>query len=278
MSAQPSYQQWLEGACQAAQQTGALILDLYQQQQFETFTKADASPVTSADYAANQMLQEQLKQLTPTIPVLSEETAPKSFAERKNWQRYWLIDPIDGTQEFVAGSGDFAVVIALVEANTPQLGVIYWPTEQRLYYAGRGMGAWRLVGDQQQALQVRKLSKPSGEPIRVAISRRQPLERILTRMNDAREYTFVRTGSCALKACLVAEGSADCFLRVGPTGEWDTAAAEVIVGEAGGQILSEQFVPLTYNEKADLGNPNFLVLGDPAVAWQSVFIEHQQRA
>jgi 3'(2'), 5'-bisphosphate nucleotidase len=263
--------QWLCGAMQIARDAGALVLELYREKSFETFSKSDESPVTSADFAANRLIVDALQQLAPDIPVLSEEGSHLTFAERQQWPRYWLIDPIDGTQEFIAGSGDFSVVIALVEAHQPLIGVIYAPVAQSLYAAQRGVGAWRFDDHGQQTLQVRQFAQPEQDPVVVAISRRQAQQKVLAHLNPVRSYQQIARGSCSLKACMVAEGSADCFMRIGPTGEWDTAAAEVIVGEAGGRIVSDQFKPLTYNQEANLGNPNFMVLGDQQVPWQQVF-------
>lgn len=265
----------LEGAAKIAQQAGDLIMEQYEEQAYATYEKSDASPVTSADLAAHRLITAKLNALTPDIPVLSEEGAHLSIEERQQWPRYWLIDPIDGTQEFIARSGDFTVVIALVVGQQPTLGVIYWPAGDKLYLAQRGAGAFRRDVNGEQQLQVRKVAKPKDDPLILAISRRQPRERVLARMNPDRELSTLPAGSCSLKACLIAEGAADCFLRVGPTGEWDTAAAEVIVSEAGGSIVSEHFKPLTYNQEANLGNPNFLILGDAQVPWQQVFIRHQ---
>ncbi|RUO56502.1 3'(2'),5'-bisphosphate nucleotidase CysQ [Pseudidiomarina homiensis] len=265
----------LEGAALIAQRAGDLIMELYEEQAYATYEKADESPVTSADYAAHRFITEQLAELSPDIPILSEEGAHLSLAERQQWSRYWLIDPIDGTQEFIARSGDFTVVIALVEQHQPHLGVIYWPAGDKLYLAQRGAGAFRRDINGEQRLRVRQLQQPDSDPVILAISRRQPRERVMQRMNPDRNLSTLPAGSCSLKACLIAEGQADCFLRVGPTGEWDTAAADVIVGEAGGSIVSESFTPLTYNEESQLGNPNFLILGDPRVPWQDVFIRHR---
>ncbi len=270
-SSKAQRQLWLHGAMQIARDAGALVLELYQDQSFETFAKTDESPVTSADFAANRLIVDALQQLAPDIPVLSEEGSHLSFAERQQWPRYWLIDPIDGTQEFIAGSGDFAVVIALVEAHQPIVGVIYAPVHDSLWAAQRGAGAWRYDQRGQQRLAVRPFQQPEQEPVVVAISRRQAQQKVLAHLNPNRSYQQIARGSCSLKACMVAEGSADCFMRIGPTGEWDTAAAEVIVGEAGGCIVSDQFKPLTYNQEANLSNPNFMVLGDQQVPWQQVF-------
>lgn len=269
--------EWLQGAEDIAVRAGDLILELYEEQAYETLEKHDQSPLTTADLAANRLIVDALQKLTPDIPVLSEESGHLSFAQRKQWPRYWLIDPIDGTQEFIARSGDFTVVVALVECNQPVLGVIYWPAGDALYSAQRDAGAYKQDIHGRRKIEIRRLTEPDQEPLMLAISRRQPRERVLQRMTAERDLATLPAGSCSLKACLIAEGKADCFLRVGPTGEWDTAAAEVIVGEAGGSIVSEQFEPLTYNEEANLGNPNFMILGDPAVAWRDVFIKHKAR-
>ncbi|RUO71148.1 3'(2'),5'-bisphosphate nucleotidase CysQ [Pseudidiomarina salinarum] len=268
--------EWLEGAADIAVRAGALILELYRDQDFETFEKEDDSPVTSADFAANRVILDALADLTPDIPVLSEEGSHLSFEERRKWPRYWIIDPIDGTQEFIRQSGDFGVVISLVEHNRPVLGIIYWPTEDVLFTAQQGKGAYKQDRQGKRKVEVRYLDDPQRDPLKVAISRRQPEALVLDRMGSERELELVRVGSCSLKACLIAEGKADCFLRVGPTGEWDTAAAEVIVGEAGGNILSEYFDPLTYNQEPNLGNPNFIIMGDPAVNWREIFTYHRQ--
>ncbi|SFR53430.1 3'(2'), 5'-bisphosphate nucleotidase [Pseudidiomarina maritima] len=268
-------QGWLQGAADIAMRAGDLILELYEEQAYEMYEKDDESPVTSADFAANRLIVDGLAALTPDIPVLSEEGSHLAFEERRKWPRYWMIDPIDGTQEFIARSGDFGVIIALVEYNQPVLGVIYWPAGDVLYTAQRGQGAFRRDVHGIQRIQVRRLADPLNDVLHLAISRRQPRERVLQRMTSDRELQLVPAGSCSLKACMIAEGRADCFLRVGPTGEWDTAAAEVIVGEAGGRIVSESFTPLTYNQEANLGNPNFIILGDPEVPWQHVFTHHR---
>lgn len=253
-----------------ARQTGKLVLKHYRSGDFSVEEKSDDTPVTSADLAASEFLSQALSALNPVLPVLSEEEIVP-WTERRNWSRYWLIDPIDGTQEFIRGSGDFAISIALVDQHTPVLGAIYWPTEDTLYQAAEHLGASRVRQGQEQRIQVRQLQDPAHDELIVAISRRQPEQKILSRMNPQRDLKTLMTGSCSLKSCLVAEGSADCFLRVGPTGEWDTGAAQVIIEQAGGSLVSEHFEAVTYNRTASLGNPNFMVLGDPRIDWVSVF-------
>lgn len=256
-------------------ETGSLVLDHYHKHDFTIADKEDQSPVTSADIEASEFLTRALQRLTPDIPVLSEE-AVVPWLERRDWTKYWLIDPIDGTQEFINGSGDFAIAIALIEDYQPVMGSIYWPTERVLYQAMQGHGTQRhsygaqgLV--QTESIRVRRLVNPASDELIMAISRRQDHHKVSSRMDPGRAVRPLMTGSCSLKSCLVAEGSADCFLRVGPTGEWDTGAAQIIVEEAGGSLVSEYFEPVTYNRTPSLANPNFMVLGDPRVDWISVF-------
>lgn len=253
-----------------ARSAGQLILDIYQKKQYEEYTKSDETPVTSADIAAHKLITERLSELTPDIPVLSEEAADISLEQRAQWQRYWLVDPLDGTQEFIARSGDFATIIALIDNNQPTMGVVYGPVSGVTYYAYSGKGAWK-IPDMSESVRINthKHEQP-GQNIAIAISRRQDINRITSRMSSAWNYELIPLGSAALKACLVAEGAVDCYLRLGPTGEWDTAATQCIVEEAGGRILSTQLAPLSYNERETLENPNFIVLGDEALPWDDI--------
>ncbi len=253
-----------------ARSAGQLILDIYQKKQYEEYTKSDETPVTSADIAAHKLITERLRELTPDIPVLSEEAADISLEQRAQWQRYWLVDPLDGTQEFIARSGDFATIIALVDNNQPTMGVVYGPVSGVTYYAYSGKGAWK-IPDMSESVRVKthKHENP-GQSIAIAISRRQDINRITSRMSSAWNYELIPLGSAALKACLVAEGAVDCYLRLGPTGEWDTAATQCIVEEAGGRILNTHLEPLSYNERETLENPNFIVLGDEALPWDDI--------
>ena len=252
----------------AAREAGAVLWQLYQSGDFQQQQKADQSPVTSADLAANRIILNYLSELTPDIPIISEESFLLPLAQRQHWPRYWLIDPMDGTQEFVARSGDFAVSIALVEHGWPALGVIYWPKEDVLYYATRGHGAFKQQRHLINRIQVNQ--HQAGSRLKIAISRRQPLQPIvdLLQTDDVAEY--IALGSCSLKSCLVAEGKADCYLRLGPTGEWDTGAVHVIVEEAGGKILDSEFMPLSYNQRDTLANPDFMVIGQTEVPWSDL--------
>lgn len=262
----------LEPAKEIARQAGQAILAIYQQGQYRQTTKSDDTPVTSADYASNDVLTLALQALAPDIPIISEEMTPTDFAIRKKWQRYWLLDPLDGTQEFISRSGDFAVNVALVENGWPTLGVIYWPLKDTIYYAVKGHGSYKQTPDATQRLYAKRAE---GNALRVAISRVQKLSTVTQYLFDGVQPSFEKYGSCALKSCFVAEGLADCYLRVGPTGEWDTGAPHIIVEEAGGKIVDCEFNDLSYNRRESLKNPDFFVLGDQSIGWQEVFKPHR---
>ncbi|MEC7939707.1 MAG: 3'(2'),5'-bisphosphate nucleotidase CysQ [Pseudomonadota bacterium] len=260
----------LPSVIEVARSAGQLILEIYEKKDYEEFTKTDDTPVTSADLAAHKLISKKLSELTPDIPVLSEEAADISLEKRAKWDRYWLVDPLDGTQEFIARSGDFATIIALIEHNKPVMGVVYAPVSGVSYYAYSGKGAWK-IPDLNDSVKIKThRHELPNQSIAMAISRRQDINRITSRMSPAWNYDLVPLGSAALKACLVAEGAVDCYLRLGPTGEWDTAATQCIVEEAGGRILSTQLEPLSYNERETLENPNFIVLGDANLPWAEI--------
>lgn len=260
----------LPSVIEVARSAGQLILEIYEKKDYEEYTKSDDTPVTSADLAAHKLISQRLSELTPDIPVLSEEAADISLEKRSQWDRYWLVDPLDGTQEFIARSGDFATIIALIEHNKPVMGVVYGPVSGVTYYAYDGKGAWK-IPDLNDSVKIKThRHELPNQPIAMAISRRQDINRITSRMSPKWNYDLVPLGSAALKACLVAEGAVDCYLRLGPTGEWDTAATQCIVEEAGGRILSTHLKPLSYNERETLENPNFIVLGDADLPWEEI--------
>ncbi len=261
-------------ALESAKKAGVEVMKHYRSGDFTAETKADDSPVTSADIAANDVLMDQLRTLTPDIPIISEEVGTVALSERKNWQRYWLLDPIDGTGEFIIGSGDFAVNIALVENGWPSIGVIHAPDHCLTYYGQKGLGAFKEDNLASYAIKVAQYEE--NRRIKVAISRRQQLELMGQYLNDDFDYDYVALGSCSLKNCLIAEGGADCYLRIGVTGEWDTGASQCILEQAGGNILDSEFQPLSYNRRESLLNPDFVSLGSRDFSWQNIIKAHRK--
>ena len=268
-------EQLLTVAIESAKKAGAEVMRHYQSGDFTKEFKGDSSPVTSADIAANDVIMDRLKSLTPNIPIISEEVGAEALAERKNWQKYWLLDPIDGTGEFILGSGDFAVNIALVEKGWPSIGVIHAPDHQVTYYGQNNLGAFKENG--QGSKQIKVAEYHHDRAIKVAISRRQQLSLMGQYLSDKFNYEYVALGSCSLKNCLIAEGGADCYLRIGPTGEWDTGASHCIIEQAGGSIIDSEFNPLSYNLRESLMNPDFISLGSKNFPWQQIVKPHVAR-
>ncbi|QLE83829.1 MULTISPECIES: 3'(2'),5'-bisphosphate nucleotidase CysQ [Shewanella] len=262
----------VEAAIAIAVKAGKEIKDIYLEGSFDREIKQDNTPVTSADIAAHKIITASLAKLTPDIPVLSEEDADIPFSQRCEWQRYWLVDPLDGTGEFIAGSGDFSVIIALVEHNRPIMGIVYVPMTDVCYYAIAGLGAYRRDNGADMRISSKQLTAEQSQSLRLAVSRRQDPKSVLKLFNHGKHCDLVVLGGAALKSCLVAEGRADCYVRIGPTGEWDTGAAQIIVEEAGGQIMDLTLQPLSYNERESLENPNFIVVGSPHLAWDELLI------
>lgn len=246
-----------------AQRASAEIVRIYDEG-FSVEQKADRTPLTEADMAAHEVIDGALRALTPALPVLSEESADIAFAVRSTWRRYWLVDPLDGTREFVRRNGEFTVNIALVEDHVPVMGVIVAPVTGRCYYATAGAGAFRMErGAAPRPIRVRPLE--TGHVI-VAGSRSHAGSRLARFLSRLEDYTLISMGS-SLKSCLVAEGAADVYPRLGPTSEWDTAAAHCIVEEAGGQVTDARMRPLRYNTEDSLLNPDFFVSGARGFDW-----------
>lgn len=246
-----------------AKQAGSAILNIYQQD-FAVVDKTDNSPLTEADLAANDVILAGLSSMTPNVPVLSEESSEVAAAVRHRWQTYWLVDPLDGTREFVKRNGEFTVNIALIENGQPVLGVVYAPVLARCYSGIAGIGAWRQDGDTaEQAIKVRV---PAHPPFRVVGSRSHAGDSLSTLLAKLGSAQIISMGS-SLKLCLVAEGAADLYPRLGPTSEWDTAAAQAVVEAAGGRVTDTDGQVLRYNAKESLLNPHFLVLGDATIDW-----------
>lgn len=271
-----SLEQLATHAVEIANTAGDAILEFFEGGEFEQFSKLDESPVTSADYASNGIIMSALTKLTPNIPIMSEEIENIPLSERKLWSRYWLIDPLDGTQEFVAGRPDFAVNIALVENGKPILGIIHAPVTKVTFWAALNLGTHKICGG--KTTQVTATPVDLANPyLRVAISRVQKLETITKFIKPDVALEFVSMGSAALKSCLVAEGKADIYIRIGITGEWDTGAPQIIVEEAGGCILDSEHGELTYNQRESVLNPNFMVVSDKSFDWSTITIPHTSR-
>lgn len=250
---------------------GQAILEVYHREAFEVVHKADQSPLTEADLASHGVIRDALSRLTPDIPLLSEESADIAYEIRSGWREYWLVDPLDGTREFVNRRDEFTVNIALVRDHTPALGVVHVPVSGVTYSGVGGAGATRhSKGRDPEPISVQR---PCARPVRVVGSRSHAnpkLENFLKRLG---EYRLVSMGS-SLKFCLLAEGGADFYPRLGPTSEWDTAAAHAVVLGAGGQVITLDGRPLQYNRKDSYLNPEFLVIGDPGPDWLGLFDDY----
>lgn len=229
-------------------------------------TKSDMTPVTSADFVSNAVITQGLQTLTPTIPVVSEEQALEKYSIRRTWKHYWLVDPLDGTKEFIKRSGEFTINIAYISHHQPLLGVIYWPVKNRFYFAVAGKGAFIQNGfNHATAIQV---SRAIHQPPIVATSRLRKGPKMTHFLERLGSYNTIEVGS-ALKSCFVAEGRADVYVCFGPTSEWDTAAAQCIVQEAGGYLTNLKLETLRYNEKESIINPTFLVYATHGQRWLS---------
>ncbi|MEX2536005.1 MAG: 3'(2'),5'-bisphosphate nucleotidase CysQ [Trueperaceae bacterium] len=257
-----------------AVRAGHAILEIYGGD-FEVETKADSSPLTQADLASQEIIVAGLAQLTPDLPVLAEETGELPFEERRSWRRSWLVDPLDGTREFVKRNGEFTVNIAMVEAGQPILGVVHAPVLGVTYLASRGGGARRLDASGERSIAV---SPPPdnelhdgelhGGELRIVMSRSHANEatlRFIGRLEREYRVNAVSQGS-ALKMCLVADGTAHIYPRLGPTMEWDVAAAQCVVEEAGGQLVTLDGAPMGFN-RPNLVNESFLACYGDAEKW-----------
>ncbi|MGH8055215.1 MAG: 3'(2'),5'-bisphosphate nucleotidase CysQ [Stenotrophomonas sp.] len=253
-----------EGVIGIAEQAGAAIMQVYAHG-FDIEQKADDSPVTTADLAAHRLIVQGLTQLTPDIPVLSEESAHVAWETRRQWQRYWLVDPLDGTREFIKRNGEFSVNIALIDGGVSVFGVVQAPVTGVIWHAERGAKAYRREGAQQNAINTRV---PPVAPLRVAASRSHRGERTQTLLARMGEIEVIAQGS-SLKFCRIAEGTLDVYPRLGPTSEWDTAAGQCVLEAAGGVVLAaDSGLPFQYNQRPRLLNGDFVALGDATLPWR----------
>jgi len=251
---------------------GAAILEVYNSASpIEIKNKSDNSPVTQADHAAHLIIDEGLRNLTTKYPILSEEGGLPDYAERSSWNRYWLVDPLDGTKEFINKNDEFTVNIALIEGDEAILGMVYVPVTGALFYGAKGCNAWKeLAGDIKQ-LHVKPVNY--GQDLSVVGSRRHGAD-ALDAMLKSIESKFssinlVSMGS-SLKICAIAEGEADWYPRLALTCEWDTAAAHAVLNAAGGRIINANLSTLTYNQKDEMLNPYFHAIGDSRFDWEAL--------
>ena len=240
----------------------------------EVTAKSDDSPVTAADIAAHELLVAGLKALDPSIHILSEEDANILLSERSQWQRWWLVDPLDGTKEFISGSEEFTVNVAMIENGRVVFGVVSMPTNERCYFGGAGLGAWRSDAvDHIEPISVR--NQPAvGDAFTVVASRRHSSpeqEKLLAGLSAVvGELKLTNIGS-SLKFCLLAEGSADCYPRLAPTSQWDTAAAQGVLEGAGGVVLNLAGETFDYPARESLLNGYFLALPGDA-SWREALV------
>jgi 3'(2'), 5'-bisphosphate nucleotidase len=243
---------------QLARQAGEKILEVYEREDFGTRLKSDDSPLTEADLAAHHVIVDGLKVIDPDTPILSEESASIPWAERQQWTRYWLVDPLDGTKEFIKRNGEFTVNIALIEDHQPTLGVVHAPVLDRTYYTDQG-GAFKLNTGSSAAEKITVRHRQKDETWKVVGSRSHAGDSLVSFLEGLGAHGMVSMGS-SLKLCLVAEGAAHIYPRLGPTSEWDTAASHAVVNAAGGEVvIADTDDSLRYNTKESLLNPFFIV-------------------
>ncbi len=251
-----NYDALLNSLLEIADAAGEKVMEIYQTD-FQVHTKEDDSPITAADIASHHIIVDGLKELTPDIPVLSEESANAPWEERKNWTRFWLVDPIDGTKDFTNRTGEFTVNIALIENGEPVMGIVTAPALDEAFWGIKGQGAWKREADGS----TRKLQVVTPPPaIRAVASKNHLNDDTRDFIETLGEHEMVQAGS-SLKFCRIAEGKADIYPRLGPTCEWDTGAAHAVLAAAGGKVNTLEGMPLAYG-KEDVLNPYFIAAGD----------------
>jgi 3'(2'), 5'-bisphosphate nucleotidase len=259
-------QRLCQEACVLARQAGQAILEIYDSD-FAVEHKEDRSPLTAADLAAHRVIVAGLAALTPQLPVLSEESAEIPYQERASWTRYWLVDPLDGTREFVKRNGEFTVNIALIAQQRPVLGVVQAPVTGELWFGWTGGGAF---GQRADGAAQRLRTRPRAQPLIVPGSRSHGSEREADLLSRVAPFEKLPLGS-SLKFCRIAEGAADLYLRLGPTSEWDTAAAQCVLEQAGGGVIDFDGNALRCNARESLLNGDFIAYGDPSTDWARLF-------
>lgn len=261
----------LDQVIELSVRAGEAILEIYNSDRdFNTETKADDSPVTDADKAAHIVLYKALSEIDQNTPILSEEGNMPDFDTRSSWRRYWIIDPLDGTKEFIKRNGEFTVNVALIENGIPILGVVHVPVLAITYAGSSDLGALKIDASGEMPINPRKAPSNGQDPVKIVASRShgsEAVEKCVNRLEKHFGSTERKSMGSSLKLCLVAEGEADIYPRLAPTSEWDTAAAQAVVEAAGGIVLDDDLKELRYNSKADILNPHFYVIGDRDFNW-----------
>tara|TARA_Y100000996_G_C22512393_1_gene638966 strand:+ start:340 stop:1176 length:837 start_codon:yes stop_codon:yes gene_type:complete len=239
---------------------GRAIMDIYKTD-FDIEIKDDNSPLTKADTASNEIIHQALKQMAPGIPILSEESSEISYSTRSKWNEYWLVDPLDGTKEFIDRNGEFTTNIALIRNGRPVFGIIHAPSKNETYWGSNEFGSYCLKEGSVYNAKKLSISKQKRDRYTILTSRSHPSRKLEILLEKINHDAIVRAGS-SLKFCLLAEGKANLYLRLGPTSEWDIAAGDAILSYAGGSICDLEGNPILYNKNESLLNPNFLAIND----------------
>ena len=257
---------YLDTVIDIAHDAGELILEVYQHP-FDVEIKGDGTPLTIADQRSHNLICTRLLELTPDIPILSEESDHITYADRKQWKTYWLVDPLDGTKEFVKKSGEFTVNIALIYENQPVLGVVHTPVKEWTHWGVHTRGAWKQIGNNpSEKIQAKTYAGGHATVVASKSHGQEKLEQFLQNLQKSEDSYDVTNMGSALKICLVAEGIGDIYPRLGLTSEWDTASADIIIREAGGKIIQPNGQLVIYN-KENILNPYFLAIGRGDYDW-----------
>ncbi|WP_040260204.1 3'(2'),5'-bisphosphate nucleotidase CysQ [Pseudomonas massiliensis] len=264
---------WLQSVVALAREAGEAILPFWRSG-VEVTAKADDSPVTAADLAAHHVILDGLTRLDSSVPVLSEEDCNLPLAVREQWGRWWLVDPLDGTKEFISGSEEFTVNIALIDHGEVVFGVVAMPVSGRCWWGGAGLGAWRSEPGQAPVRIHAQAEPAAGEPFTVVASRRHSSpeqQALLAGLESVVGPLALTSIGSSLKFCLLAEGTAHCYPRLAPTSQWDTAAAQGVLEGAGGEVINTLGEPFRYPARESLLNSHFLALPGQA-PWRSALL------
>ena len=251
-----------------ARKAGAGILSVYESEDFDVESKGDGSPLTRADQTSHEIIVAGLSELTPEVPVVSEESGATEMDSRLGCETYWLVDPLDGTKEFIKRNGEFTVNIALIQRGQPVYGIVYAPVLDWCFYGGREYGSWRVdgIGKTPEKMLVSERAEGTMTVVASRSHRGEAVDAFVASLSGQFGEPVVRSMGSSLKICLVATGEADVYPRLGPTCEWDTAAAHAVVLGAGGKVIDAAGTPLVYS-KPDILNPWFLVCGAANIGW-----------